>query len=51
MTFEIDQSSDFEKLKEDIMSFDCVTKITYSEYEYSQKFQLKNLSLSIFMTF
>ena len=31
MTFQIDQSSDFEKLKEDIMSFNCVTKIIYSE--------------------
>ena len=38
MTFEIDQSSDFEKLKEDIMSFNCVTKIIYSEYEFGVLF-------------
>ena len=34
ITFEIDQSRDSEKLKEDIMSFNCVTKIIYSEYEF-----------------
>ena len=32
ITFEIDQSHDFEKLKEDIMSFNCVTKIDYTEW-------------------
>ena len=33
-TFEIDQSRDYEKLKEDIMSFNCVTKIIYSEHDF-----------------
>ena len=32
ITFEIDQSHDFEKLKENIMSFNCVTKIDYAEW-------------------
>ena len=47
ITFEIDQSRDFEKLKEDIMSFDCVTKIIYSEYEFGgfQKDELKSAKI------
>ena len=41
ITFEIDQSHDFEKLKEDIMSFNCVTKIDYTEWVHSEQDNLK----------
>ena len=41
ITFEIDQSHDFEKLKEDIMSFNCVTKIDYTEWVDSEQDNLK----------
>ena len=47
ITFEIDQSRDSEKLKEDIMSFNCVTKIIYSEYEFGgfQQDELKSAKI------
>ena len=47
ITFEIDQSRDFEKLKEDIMSFNCVTKIIYSEYDFGgfQQEELKSAQI------
>ena len=41
ITFEIDQSHDFEKLKENIMSFNCVTKIDYTEWDDSEQDNLK----------
>ena len=45
ITFEIDQSRDFEKLQEEIMSFNCATKIIYSEYEF-EGFQQDNLKFA-----
>ena len=46
-TFEIDQSRDCEKLKEDIMSFNCVTKIIYSECDFGgiQQDELKSAKI------
>ena len=43
LTFEIDESNDLEKLKEDIMSFNNVTKIEYTEDYDSGDYEQDNL--------
>ena len=43
LTFEIDESNDLEKLKEDIMSFNNVTKIRYVEWDDDEDYEQDNL--------
>ena len=47
LTFEIDISNDFEKLKEDIMSFNNVTKIKYDEWNYYYDYEQDNLRFAL----
>ena len=49
LTFEIDESNDLEKLKEDIMSFNNVTKIRYAEWDDDEDYEQDNLWFALIM--